>query len=161
MASYCPEFQGFQVLREGFDHTFIFGRLESMTNLNHRILALFIPFVMMAGDGNWKLTKEKNNITTFIGPGNETGLKPTRSVMNVPLTTEETLSAILDFDRYKDWVPYCEESKLVDNQGDTLYHFFQMLDMPLIKNRDMYIRVEVNRFSKNEVGIRMIGAPTY
>lgn len=125
------------------------------------IIAILIPLLVLAGDGNWKLTKDKNDILTYIGPGNDNGLKPTRSIMLVDQKPVAALAAILDFDSYTDWVPYCKESKVIEILGDSVYHFFQLLDMPLIKNRDMYIKVRVEQVSKAEFLVNMRADPSF
>lgn len=125
------------------------------------IVAILTPLLVLAGVGNWKLTKDKNDIITYIGPGNDTGLRPTRSIMLVDQDASETLEAILDFDTYTDWVPYCEESKLVESQGDSLFYFFQLLDMPLIKNRDMYVKAEVRWNGDDDILVKMRAVPQF
>lgn len=121
----------------------------------------FVPYLIMSSGSKWTETKNKNDIVTYIGTANETGLKPTLSVMNVSQTPDETLTAILDFDSYHHWVPYCENSHTVEKVADSLYYFYQLLDMPVIKNRDIIIKVEISKKDIEGYLIKMTSVPDY
>ena len=127
------------------------------------ILALVValPLVSIISESNWTETKDKNDIVTYIGSANETGLKPTLSVMNLSQSPDETLAAILDFDSYHHWVPYCENSHTVEKISDSLYYFYQLLDMPVIKNRDIIVKVEISEFENDGYNIKMTSVPDY
>lgn len=125
------------------------------------LLIAFIPFILVNSGKKWTETKNKNEITTYIGTANETGLRPTLSVMHIAQSPNETLKAILDFDSYHHWVPYCENSHTVEHVSDSLYYFYQLLDMPIIKNRDIIVRVEIITKGHEEYQIRMTSSPDY
>lgn len=125
------------------------------------LLVGLFPFFALNSGVTWKETKNKNDIKTYIGTPNGTGLRPTLSVMNVPQTPNETLTAILDFDSYHHWVPYCENSHTVDHISDSLYYFYQLLDMPVIKNRDIIVKVEISKINSEGYHIKMTSSPDY
>ncbi len=130
---------------------------------NLLLIFSFICFgIAVASAGKkWTETKNKNSITTYIGPANNTGLRPTLSVMKVDQSPDETLKAILDFDSYHHWVPYCENSYTVDHVSDSLYYFYQLLDMPIIKNRDIIVKVEISSIHQGGYRLNMTSAPEY
>jgi len=110
---------------------------------------------------HWEVTKDKDGIVTYIGSPDGNGLRPTRSVMSVDRPVEEVVKSILDFGSYPNWVPYCSNSTTIDSFSDTLIYFHQVLDMPLIKNRDIVIKVAVHENEEGTIGIRMDSAPTH
>ena len=75
--------------------------------------------------GPWTLTKDKDMITTYIGKGDENGLKPTRSEMLVDASPKRVLDVIQDIPNYTDWIPYCEETKVLDRPNDSTFHYYQ------------------------------------
>lgn len=81
--------------------------------------------------------------------------------MNISQSPEETLRAILDFDSYHHWVPYCENSHTVKKVTDSLYYFYQLLDMPVIKNRDIIVKVEISELESKGYNIKMTSVPDY
>jgi len=110
---------------------------------------------------HWEVTKDKDGIVTYIGLPDGKGLRPTRSVMSVDRPVAEVVKSILDFGSYPNWVPYCSNSSTIDHFADTLIYFYQVLDMPLIKNRDIVIKVAVHENEEGTIGIRMDSAPTH
>ena len=124
-------------------------------------LLILSAFLLFAPGGPWTLTRDKHEIKTYIGAPNGTGLRPTRSIMTIVETPEQAVAAIVDFDQYEDWVPYCSDGKLLEKQNDSTYYFTQLLDMPLIKNRDIVIKSIIHHRISGGYEIEMIIAPTY
>jgi hypothetical protein len=71
------------------------------------------------------------------------------------------LAAIIDFDQYEDWVPYCSKGKLVEKANDSTYYFYQLLDIPFIKNRDLIIKSIVHSGENGNFQIEMVITPTF
>ena len=94
--------------------------------------------------GPWTLTKDKDRIITYIGEGDENGLKPTRSEMIVNASPSKVLKVIQDIPNYSNWIPYCEETKVLDRPNDSTFHYYQFMDMPLVKNRDLIVKVSTS-----------------
>lgn len=113
-----------------------------------RPIALLLTLTLATGTSEpWVLTKDKNLITTYIGTPDQNGLRPTRSVMVVKGNAEKVLSAILDISTYPSWIPYCTETKVLDRPNDSTFYYYQFMDMPLVKNRDLILKVTTSKIT--------------
>ncbi|MBI1286888.1 MAG: hypothetical protein GC178_04850 [Flavobacteriales bacterium] len=105
-------------------------------------MAFLLSFALVLGASEpWVLTKDKNRISTYIGNPGQNGLRPTRSVMAVSGSPEMALKVILDIASYPRWIPYCESTKMLDRPNDSTFFYYQFMDMPLVKNRDLIVKV--------------------
>ncbi len=108
-------------------------------------------------DIHWEMTKDDGMITTYIGSESGTGLRPTRSIMLVNEPLEKVYNTIMNIERYPKWVPYCGSARVLERSDSTI-HFYQVLEMPMVKNRDIVIRAEVEQIA-NGIRISMTAAP--
>lgn len=105
-------------------------------------IALLLSVAVVLGASEpWVLTKDKNRISTYIGNPDQNGLRPTRSVMAVKGSPEMVVKAILDIASYPSWIPYCEKTEVLDRPNDSTFFYYQFMDMPLVKNRDLILKV--------------------
>lgn len=107
-----------------------------------RPIALLLSLALVSDlSGPWTLTKDKDQITTYIGKADENGLKPTRSVMKVAGSPDMVLEKLQDIASYPNWIPYCERTKVLSRPNDSTLYYYQFMNMPLVKNRDLILKV--------------------
>ena len=111
-----------------------------------RPLALLLSLTLLSDlSGPWTLTKDKDQIATYIGKPDENGLKPTRSVMKIAGSPDMVLERLQDIASYPSWIPYCERTEVLDRPNDSTFYYYQFMDMPLVKNRDLIVKVTTTR----------------
>jgi hypothetical protein len=99
-----------------------------------RPLALLLSLTLLSDlSGPWTLTKDKDQIATYIGKPDENGLKPTRSIMKVAGSPDMVLERLQDIASYPSWIPYCERTEVLDRPNDSTFYYYQFMDMPLVK----------------------------
>ncbi len=77
--------------------------------------------------------------------------------MSVKRSVEQVYATILDIEKYPSWVPYCADASVLERSDSTIY-FYQLLDMPLVKNRDIIIKAEIMELD-NGLQVTMVAAP--
>lgn len=126
-----------------------------------KLNAVLVSALLLSSYGGpWTITKDKDLIKTYIGVGDENGLKPTRSEMIVNASPSKVLKVIQDIPNYTEWIPYCEETKVLDRLNDSTFHYYQFMDMPLVKNRDLIVKVRTSSITDG-YRINMTVAPEH
>lgn len=125
--------------------------------LKFSMISLMSVLLSVSADIKWEMTKDDGIITTYIGDNSGTGLRPTRSTMLVNQPIEKAFGTIMNINRYPAWVPYCGEARILE-QSDSTMLFYQVLDMPMVKNRDIVIKAVIKEID-NGLQISMTSAP--
>lgn len=109
---------------------------------------------------SWVVTQCKNGITTYQSTAEESNC-PTRSEMIVNAPIRKVTGVIADINNYKNWVPYCKTSKCVDAVSDNEKYCYQLISVPMIKDRDVVFRMTVKKTDETNYTIRITSSPAY
>lgn len=94
-----------------------------------------------AGPG-WEKKAEGQGVTIYSRAHPGSDVKEIRAVGEVDAPPLAVLRVVSDFSRYKDVMPYTEESKvLLREDGGKVVHFYTVINAPFVSRRDYSLRV--------------------
>jgi hypothetical protein len=124
-------------------------------------LATSIGAAAIAGDPKepaWEESSTSKGVTVMMRERKGTDVKEILAVGEVGAPPRAVFRAIGDYQRYKEIMPYTEESKVVaSEQGEKVVHVYSRINAPLVSRRDYTMRiVEVSDFKdgKGYLGTR-------
>jgi hypothetical protein len=110
---------------------------------------------------NWSLTKNKDGITAYIGDKGSNGLTPTKVEMTIHVSPEKAIAVITDIDNYYRWVPYCKKSYTIQRVSDTALYGYQRISAPMVTDRDLAVRMTVNKINDKDYEILLTAVPSF
>jgi hypothetical protein len=81
-------------------------------------------------------------------PGSEIKEVYAEGNLKAPVTAIQ--AALTDVPRFTDFMPYCNESRLVAAEADGAKYIYQRLDLPVISSRDFVHKMYVDRDAKTD-----------
>lgn len=89
----------------------------------------------------WKLLKNKNGVKVFARhvPGSKYRELLAKGVVSVPF--EVGLELVKDCDSYHEWYGMCKQLYVIRKISEKEYFMYFVLDMPLLTDRDVVVRV--------------------
>lgn len=73
---------------------------------------------------SWDLAKDKNGIKVYTRKMAGNTLKDFKGKVTIKASAEKVAAVIKDIDNYEDWMPGCSDSRILKQDGNTVYQYF-------------------------------------
>jgi hypothetical protein len=124
---------------------------------------LQFTFAMAVMSDDWKLGAEKDGIKVYTRKTDECKMRTSRAEMFVPVSVDQILSVLNDFNSYGGWFPSCKEAKILKriNENEFMAILTYKTPWPL-PNHDCVERVILDRRPGSDTSyIRVHAEPDY
>ena len=101
-------------------------------------LALATP--LMAAE-KWEKFNSEDGLSIYRREKNGSDIKELKSVKVVKQKASVLMRVVSDLGHFSEFLPYVKQCRIVRREGDKVDYVYQLLDFPLISDRDMFIRV--------------------
>jgi len=106
------------------------------------ILLLFLPAARAADDGGWELKAREKGVTVSSRPRSGTDIQELKATGTIDAPPPAVLKVLSDHARYKQIMPYTEESKIITTEdGGKVVHAYFVINAPLVSRRDYTLRI--------------------
>ena len=128
---------------------------------------LFFYFILIYslpsfGQDSWELKKTEHDIKVYTRAKDSSAIKEYKVTMSLTASKEAILATILDAENIKNWNYKTTESRLIKQEGDSIFYVYMYNDLPWpVMNRDFISKLTINRPDKNTITIAIVpGADT-
>jgi len=113
-------------------------------------------------DGNWHLSKKRNDIKVYTRTVEGFVLKEFKGETNIKASTDKVLEIIKNLDAYTAWMPGCTESKLLKKISDNEYFHYAVREAPWpLFDRDAITHIKIEPQKNGEVLIKVVAKPDF
>ncbi len=99
-----------------------------------------------AAEAAWEVKAQTKGVTVQTRARQGSGIRELKSVGEIDAPPPSVLRVLIDLERYREIMPYTEESRVVateERDGTVrVWHFYTVINAPLVSRRDYTIRVE-------------------
>ncbi|MBS1685409.1 MAG: hypothetical protein JSS76_11660 [Bacteroidetes bacterium] len=81
------------------------------------MLLIAAPSIHAAGD-DWRLGTEKNGIKVYTRKSDQGKMRTSRAEMTLPISVEQVIALLNDFNSYGSWFPSCRSAKILKRISD-------------------------------------------
>ncbi len=123
----------------------------------YTLIALLISIIatpaLAAEEAKWEIKAQTKGVTVYSRAKPGSNIAELKSVGIVPASPEVVFRVVFDFARYRETMPYTEESTIVGTEdGGKVVHFYSLVNAPVVSKRDYTIRVTDESQWKNGTG---------
>jgi len=104
-------------------------------------LATLVSLVSGAEEAKWEQKARTNGVTVYMRDRSGTDVKELKAVGLIDAPPEVVFRVLSDYDRYREVMPYTEESKVVATEEGKVVHFYTVIDAPVVSKRDYTLRI--------------------
>ena len=95
-----------------------------------------------AAADDWTEKAKEDGITVYNRPRAGSSVQEIKAIGLIDAPPKAAWAVIRDYDHYKDYMPYTEESKIVGREdGEKAILFYSLINAPLVSRRDYVIRL--------------------
>ncbi|MEO1437001.1 MAG: START domain-containing protein [Bacteroidota bacterium] len=111
-------------------------------------------FVTLDLFSEWSLKKDKNGVKVFTRKVEGYSLKEYKALAFIKTDVKSLEALILDPSTWLSWQHNCQEAKMVEQSGNS-YIAYNVTKAPVVKDRDMVVKMDVVRLRDNRTKINM------
>lgn len=100
----------------------------------------------------WTQASKNRDLVIFTKDNEKAGVREIRAHTFVDAPPKAVFEVVGDFDRYADFMPYVQESRILENKGGELL-VYSRLNPPLVSQRDYIIRVKRTEGNASNGGV--------
>ncbi|MFN7133852.1 MAG: START domain-containing protein, partial [Myxococcales bacterium] len=106
-------------------------------------LLLTVPAVALAEEeGKWEQKAESDGVVVYTRERKGTDVKEVKAVGVIDAPPQQVFRVLADYERYKEIMPYTDESKVVaTEQEGKVVHFYSLINAPFVSKRDYTLRI--------------------
>lgn len=105
-------------------------------------LTLLVSAPAFAKGAKWEKKAEKKGVTVYTRDREGTDVKEVKAVGTIDAPPQQVFRVLGDYERYKEIMPYTDESKVVaTEQGGKVTHFYSLINAPFVSKRDYTLRI--------------------
>ncbi len=94
----------------------------------------------------WEVKTNNSTVTVYARNKKGSPIQEYKSVGIIPAAPEAVFKVLTDFNRYKEIMPYTEESKIISTEQDgKVVYFYSLLNAPLVSRRDYVVRIVLDQ----------------
>ena len=123
-------------------------------------LILLIAFVgvalssVSATAGEWQLIEEKHHIKLYLRNYPDSDIPEFKAVTTFNTDMNAIMAVLVDVPGFTRWIYHCSKASLLQTLSDNDYVIYQVNALPFVNDRDVIMRVHIERSSKgNEITI--------
>jgi len=137
--------------------------MSKMINVTSICLILILFPVLVFSQDNWKIKKEKDDITVYTRPSQTNDFDEFKATTTFDFSMAAFLNVMWDVEAYPAWTPDMKHSKLLDKKDDTVQIYYSDLKVPFpYENRDVvYYNKFVMDSAKQHLTIHIKALPDY
>lgn len=114
------------------------------------------------GEGNWKLVEEQDGIKLYFRDYPESSLPEFKGITVIHASMASILAVLLDLPACQQWVHQCEKSFVLDVTNAREETFYQINDMPFVKDRDVILHAKLDyKPDLSEIRFGLIAVPDF
>jgi len=116
------------------------------------IIILSCFFSQAKAQSNWKLVKERSDISVYTRHGDNSKYKEVKILGKIQCDMSELVAALEDVNAHVEWVNRTIESKIVEKYSDSKFLYYVSTDFPFpAKDRDVAIYYEREHYKDTGV----------
>lgn len=127
------------------------------------VFVLFCPESFCQADNEWKLKKDKDEISVYTRQAEDSDIIEIKVISNVKATVDQVSAMLADVETYKKWMPNVKSTKILEEVSNEEKYYYIELNAPWpISNRDNIIHYHHTADEKSgTVKIFVNGVPDY
>ncbi len=99
----------------------------------------------------WLLKKESAGITVYERQGTKEAIKYVKARMTLQTSLSNLVALVMDVEGYPAWVDRTKESYLIGKESEAELYYRSVIEVPLLKNRDLVARLRVRQDKSSKV----------
>jgi hypothetical protein len=112
--------------------------------MSSMMLLQALPLMFLLTDGSnesgWVQAARDNGITIYSRPREE-GVNEMKAIGMIDASPEVVWKTIRDYDHYPQNMPYIDQSKVIERDGEKLLYLYSVINPPMVSKRDYVIKV--------------------
>jgi len=133
-----------------------------MSKLKGGVLLTVVLLAGCAVTGGWQPVRDSKAVQVYLREHPNSPIPEFRAVTTFNASLGRVVSILTDFGAWSDWVYGYRHAEILQTIGYTEAYIYQIIDLPIVRDRDMLMHAELRRRDEsNEVIIEVESAPHY
>lgn len=113
------------------------------------ITVIYIPLFTLgqsstkASYKTWEQIGSSDDIVSYVGTIKVKNLIPTKVKMTIDATPEAVIKAVTNSEKYKLWIPYCTDSRILKKVNQNEFYTYYYISPPIVSDRDVVVHIKV------------------
>jgi hypothetical protein len=105
-------------------------------------LTSLVALASGAGEAPWEEKAKSDGVTVYARSRPGSDVRELKSMGLIDAPPQAVLKVLSDYPRYKEIMPYTDESEVVSTEeGGKVVHFYTLINAPLVSRRDYTLRI--------------------
>ncbi len=106
------------------------------------MLLTAVPALADEPEAKWEQKANEDGVVVYTRERKGTDVKEVKAVGTIDSPPQQVFRVLGDYERYKEIMPYTDESRIVaTEQGGKVVHFYSLINAPFVSKRDYTLRI--------------------